>query len=294
MTGLYPDVPDARIPWDVNGTLAYRINAHMPVLINSASPAKMNSELSQGGYGSDLSGDLTDSNGDTINGLMLLFPQAMDLTAMWAISDWGISTYDVRTSADTTNGVDGTWTTRVSGRTAYQGPAVPDYRNSIFSMVASGVIALKITNVTGGNNGRSIGNLHVYGHPSADSDRLEFWHPTLDQPLYATPTFLDWAEVQRGTPSPPVKTVRIKNLASLLSANTITVSEETLTDAGNNFKNAHTFSTDGGVTFASTASIASLAPGQISGQIQVQYAPLVTDALSLHAGRIKAVAGSWA
>lgn len=293
--GLYPDVPDARMPYDVNGTQVYNINTHVPALVSGGNVTKLNSEFGDnlGGPNNGPSGSLDTSAGDTINGLLFLFPQAMDISSIWVASSWGVSTYDVYTSVDTTNGVDGTWVQRTNNHVADGITVSPNYRNNIFAIPATGAIAVKITDVQGGSTGRFLCNVHIYGHPTASSDRLEFWHPTLDQPLYATPAFLDWAEVARGTGSPPVKDVRLKNLASLLTANSITVSHETLTDNTNQFKNAHTLSVDGGTTYTSTVNIPSLAPGAISGFIRVKYAPLITDELSLHAGRLKTDTGSW-
>lgn len=299
MSGLYPDVPDARIAYDVNGTQVYNIVGHVPALVAGANVTGMNSEYGGpvGGLAAHdyalTSGDLSSSAGDSINGLMFLFPQAMNISGMWTASNWGVSTFDVYTSVDTTNGIDGTWVQRVNDHVCDANSVSPDYRNNIFSVPATGAIAVKITDVQGGSTGRVLSNVHIYGHPTASSDRLEFWHPTLDQPLYSTPAYLDWAEVPRGTVTPPTKGVRLKNMASLLTANDITVAYETLTDNTNQFKNAHALSLDGGTSYASTANISSLAPGAISGLITIKYEPLITDELSLHAGRLKTTTVSW-
>lgn len=295
MSGLYPDVPDARIPYDLNGTLIYRINGHVPVLVTGTNPTKLNSEFGDnlGGPNNGPSGNLEDSAGDTTNGLMFIFPVPINLNSMWVAQSWGVATYDVYTSVDTTNGIDGTWVQQINDRVPDGITVSPNYRNNIFACAATGIIAVKITDVQGGSTGRFLCNVHLFGHPTASSDRLEFWHPTLDQPLYTTPAFLDWSEVARGTVSPPTKDVRLKNLAGSLTANTITVDYLTLTDGGNNFKNAHTLSTDAGATYAASASIASIAPGAISGLIRIKYAPLITDELSLHAGRLVTTTGSW-
>lgn len=295
MSGLYPDVPDARIPYDVNGTQIYRINGHVPALVSGSNPTKLNSEFGDnlGGPNNGPSGNLEDSAGDSINGLMFLFPQTMDIAAIWVASSWGVASFDVYTSVDTTNGVDGTWVQRSNNHVPDGITVSPNYRNDIFAIPATGVIAVKITDVQGGSTGRFLCNVHLYGHPSASSDRLEFWHPTLNQPLYSTPAFLDWAEVARGTVTPPTKDVRIKNLASLLTANSIVVSYETLTDNTDQFENAHALSTDAGATYAPTVNIGALSPGSISGLIRIKYEPLITDELSLHAGRLKTVTGSW-
>jgi hypothetical protein len=224
--------------------------------------------------------------------VLWLFPVLMDMDGFFL--DMSNSNGDhpssITWSADTTNGIDGTWAT-YSTLTTPQA-TVPNYRSNIHAVAQAGVKALKFHNTSSGGSWRYF-TVHLYGHPSAAGDRLEFWHPTLDQPLYDTPAFLDWAEVQRGTSTPPVKDVRLKNLASVLNAHDIVISHETLTDPSNHFKSAHSFSVDGGTTYLSTATIATIFAGAVSEIVKVKYAPLITDELSLRAGRLKTVTGSW-
>lgn len=282
MSGLYPDVPDARIPYDVDGTVVANITAgNVVTVLSGGEPALLNNE--------DGSDTLETNQGGSV---LWLFPNLMDIEGFFLDMHNGNDDHpsSVTWSADTTNGIDGTWAT-LSTNTVPQ-TTVPNYRTNIRVAAQAGVKGLKFNNTGSGGFWRYF-TVHLYGHPSTSTDRLEFWHPTLDQPLYDTPAFLDWAEVQRGTIAPPVRDVRLKNLAATLVAHDIVVSHDTLTDPGSNFKNAHWFSDDGGSTYTSNVSISLLAAGEISGIIKVKYAPQITDALSLHAGRLITTTGSW-
>jgi hypothetical protein len=282
MSGLYADVIGARIPYDVDATIVARITSANAVTVYSAGEQALLNNESSSDYAD------TDQGGS----LLFLFPNLMDINGFFLdmANNNGAHTNAVLWSADTTNGVDGTWATLVA--TPAVQSTLPFYRSGIITAARAGVRALKFTNtMTGGY--WHYNTVHIYGSPAATSDRLEFWHPTLDQALSVTPAFLDWAEVSRGTVAPPTKDFRIKNLASILTANSVVVSHQTLTDPSNAFKSAHTLSADGGSTYTATVTISSIAAGSISPIIKVKYAPLITDPLSLQAGRIITTTGSW-
>jgi hypothetical protein len=288
MSGLYPDVPGARIACDIDGTQGASFDGSIIAAMTNAQIIKLQDDT------------VSDSSGQpSFNATQycaLIFPQLMDIHGYYAQyyhvdyhnQDWPAQ---VQTSVDTTNGLDGAWVTRTLGSGMVGTSVIEKMRNNIVSEDWLGVKAVRFWGISGAG-GKALTCVHLYGSPAATTDRLEFWHPTLDQPLSATPAFLDWAEVQRGTSTLLVKDVRLKNLASVLTANTIVIDYESATDSGGNFATAHSLSTDG-ITYGPTVTLTSLAPGAISGVINVKYAPLVTDELSLHSGRLFTTTGSW-
>jgi hypothetical protein len=131
---------------------------------------------------------------------------------------------------------------------------------------------------------------HVFGRIAAgeNPNRLEIWHPTLDQRISAAA--LDWGNVQRA--SSANLTFRVKNRSATLSANGVTLSLDSLTDASPSFLSAHQVSADG-TNFASTASAGTLAPGAISGVMTLRRTVPSNAVLGIWAARLKAVAASW-
>lgn len=131
--------------------------------------------------------------------------------------------------------------------------------------------------------------LHIYGKPSTgeNDDRLELWHPTLDQRVGAA--YFDEGNVPRGSTAD--LPFRLKNRSSTYTANTITVSIEAATDTSPSVPGQHTFSNGG--SYAATTSVSSIAPGAISGTLTLRRITPTNAVLSVWVARIKAVPASW-
>lgn len=277
MAGNYTDPPAARMAYDRDGTQMYQISGAGVITARPGSALiAWNSEAFTGpNFG-------TGGGGYEV----IIFPELRDLKAIGISAGGGIIT--TQTSVNTTNGLDGTWTTianPVSGANTREA-----MRNSISTVVANGIKAIRFA-LTAGLSFFAVPYMHLYGVPSVVNDRLEFWHPTLDQPLSDTPAFLDWGNRPRS--SVATKQVRIKNRSSTLTASSIVVGMEALTDASPTFVSQHDFSLDG-TTFSPTVVLSSLAPGALSGLITMRQSLLSTAVLSLWSQRIYANAGSWA
>lgn len=287
MAGFYPDIPAPRIPYDRNGTMVTKITVSNGSIatLTQTQIQQLNDESTSG---------LNVSLGDWR--IALIFPEPVDIAA-WFVDpshNSGLSSLTADTSTDTTNGFDGTWTSQgsyVDGATLPTG-----YRNSIETRSIANVKAVRFRAAYSGagtNGGAMMNSIHIYGVPAAtaSTDRLEFWHPTLDQPLSATPAFFDWGDRPRSTEV--IRQVRVKNLSSALTASTITVGIQALTDTSPTVTSQHTFAYNGGA-YSATCAIASLAPGEISQSIDVRQTILATAVLGLWAQRIYADAGGWA
>lgn len=278
MAGSYPDALGARIAYDRLNCTLLRVNSATDIVAySSAQVTGMNGEVSG-----------SPSLGDSVN-IALIFPVPYDLTHIYLFTG-NTASVTVKASADTTNGYDGTWSTVRAGmdyKSASSSVISPSYRTQYALTGASGVKAIRLE-----PSGATVFNvLHVYGQPSSSyTDRLALWHPTLDQPLTSTPAHLDYGDVARGTA--PTKQFRVKNLSAALTAGSITVGAEALTDTTPTFVSQTTFSNNGGA-YASTASIASLAPGGISPVITAKLTTSGSTALGLYAQRYFATAASW-
>lgn len=282
MAGNYPDSPSWRIAIDKDGTTAFYISSSN--IITSAE----NDALTK------VSDDDTTTTLDTElaadSWFCLIFPLLMDIDAAFIVGDaFGnpdIRPSAVRTSVDTTNGVDGTWVTRSAGSApAYT--AKEAERLDIVSSTWGGIRGLK---VAGGGFGLAIKSLHLYGEPTAGQsyDRLALWHPTLDQRV--GPAYFDWGNTPRGSTAD--RTFRVKNLSGTLTAVTPRVAMDILTDSSPSFIGEHFIGLSG--TFLAQQNIASLSPGAISAETLTLRRVIPTNAqLSLWSMRVYAEATSW-
>ena len=276
MAGSYPDVPGARIAYDRDGSTGARIsNTNAVTSLTAGEVNNMNDE----------DADST-TMGDT-GRLAIFFPVPMTLVGCFHA---GSSTITTEISSNTTNGVDGTWTTFRAG-VANAGIS-PTYRSSIFTAGApsTGVKSIRFT-TSSSSAGAAMNAAHVYGYPDSNSDRLEFWHPTLDQPLRNTPAYFDYGDVSRSAANIE-RDFRIKNLSTSLTANTITVGREAPTDTSPTYVSQTEFRYNGG-SYGSTASLGSLAPNTISNVFTAKFDISATAVLSVWAQRYFADAVSW-
>jgi hypothetical protein len=281
MAGTYPDIPSPRIAYDRDGTLVYTqssdINA--PTLQNQATMNAMNDEANSGTF------SLVGPAGS----FSFVFPQNYTITHIYlsaSRSPW----LNVQKSSDTTNLVDGTWTQIAASIAADS--STTGYRNSIVAIATppTDVKALRIHSTNSSGFSATLNTCQLYGYPTATSDRLEFWHPTLDQSLNLTPAYLDWGDIARSSSNS--RDVRIKNISSGLTANTITAGVEALQDGSPAVVGMYTFSYAGGA-FGATASIPSLAPGAISGLLTVKLDLTATAPVSIWSQRLYANATTW-
>lgn len=289
MAGFYPDVPAARMPYDRDGTIATRVKGDGTTsTVTGADLIKWNDDSSGTWADMGASGET-----DTQEWVAFIFPELRDLSAMF-LMDYDRTSFAaaVQTSTDTTNGRDGTWTSRGTVTSASSTGNMTTARTEIRTLSVAGVKAVRVC-----GPGRNVFNsnrraTHIYGTITAGQtpDRVRLWHPTLDQPLSDTPAYFDWGDTAQG--STATKTFRVKNNSSTLTANTITVSREALTDLSPTVVSQLDLSYDGG-GYGSTASIASLAPGAISNLVTLRRQSSATAELGLGWQRIIAAAATW-
>lgn len=274
MAGFYPNVPDNRMAYHLDGTRVYvKDTGNTLTQLTAAQIATMNDEDGDG-YAAP-SGNVE---------LIFSFPEPRDVRGYFFVYNDNFTPTSLRVSSDTTNLLDGTWTSIASPWTYVISTITPNYRSMINTVSAGNVKALSF-GVTGFNGARSILALHLYGFiPLAQTtQRLIFWDPTLAQQVNGA--HFDWGDVVQGTSY--VKTFRIKNNSPTLTANSIVISSATET-----FAMAVEFSTNG-TTYTPTINIGNLAPDATSAVLYVRRPVPAAEPLRLQASRFQAVAGSW-
>jgi hypothetical protein len=220
----------------------------------------------------------------------LIFPEQRNVVGVWVHmleSDDGPGSMQV--SSDTTTGQDGLWTSY--GGFGWNTSAKPGYRTNITATVANGIQGIRFYIGNGGlSNHKRLSGFHVYGAvvPGTDSDRLRFWHPTLDEEVPGH--YFDWGNVPRATTL--IREFRIKNVHPTLTAVGVGTTFEALTEASPTLASQHDFSTNG-IVWSASASIGTLAPGQVSDVAYFRRNTSATAALSVWSGRIIASASSY-
>lgn len=297
MVGYYMDAPSDRIAWDRDGSLAtlFASNGNAIEVLSVDQLRDVNSEA-PGTYGFH----------NNKNHFAVVFSAPHDCASIF-VSFYSINgsykvPITVQTSKDTTNGFDGIWTTHTTTLDPYQ-EIKPNYRltSKLFPLIpgtaSSGIRGVRLITASVyssadiGNWNPRIHALHVYGTPSASggSDRVGFWHPTLDVP--APPTLFDWGDVPRSSSAD--KRFRIKNLSSSVSAKGVELYVEALTPGIPSAAGMHTISIDGGSTFWSLQTLPDLSPGEVSSEIVVRRTVPDNAQLSVWSARIAADVGEW-
>lgn len=282
MAGNYPDAPSWRMAWDRDGTqMLYMVNGtNVPADRTTAEMIALNDESNGGVF-----------FGDNSSGyLILIFPELRDIDAIFFRMQGNQPTYQV--STDTTNGVDGVWTTVSTVGWSSSSSVKPSYRTGIGSSTQLAVRAIRffIGNGGIGSNPFNAYALHLYGEiaPGQNPNRLDFWHVTSDARL--SPSALDWGNVPRSSSAD--KTFRVKNLSADMTAYSIRVAMESLTDSIPSVPAQHTISYNGGA-FLPQVNIGDLAPGAMSGPITLRRVTPSNATLSLWSFRVFAEPNSW-
>jgi hypothetical protein len=285
MAGNYLDAPNNRLAWDIDGTQLYW--SGNAVDVNQYDQGTMTALNREG-------------TAEVVGGVggrffYFFFPRLMDITAMHVGASWNASTSGAAAwSADTTNGADGTWTSFSNAGWWHSGNGSTgnskiSQRQEIGPVGLSAIRCLRLYLNTGGGVS-ALQTVHLYGRPAAgqNSDRVEFWHPTLDQRV--DPARFDWGNAQRNSSADV--TFRVKNLSSSLTANNVVLSFDALTNTSPSVP-AQQYVSDDGTNFFATRTIPALAPGAISGVYTLRRVTPVDAVLSLWWARLLANVTTW-
>ena len=280
----YTPAPDQRLPYDVDGSIVVQdIDTHTPA--HFASSSDMQGWQSAAGAAPNTGYTNVNSPIST----WICFPQLTVVTGIYGYADgraYGGAFDEVTGSADSTNGLDGTWeTATLSGGF----PAPPGYtdlwRSGIKPVSFSGPMKwVKVRFQNPGTPGYLV-QLHVYGHKASgevpddliaiDSDEgsSEFTGPE------------DFGDVHEAS-TPITRSFKIRNTSATLTANSVLVE----VDLGSHWK----ISLDGATWVTSLTLPSSIAPGADSPTIYIQdIPPSFTAPLGPDEGRVVWQAGSW-
>jgi len=285
MAGNYNDVPGQRMAYDRDGTVCVYVNGTSATQQAQSLMVTMNDHGTTGWNFPD-EGNLQG---------VLIFPEKRDIVGVHQAVEYGGSSgwntyYGFKTSVDTTNGIDGTWVTQASPTTGIGNRE--SMRENITPYNLTGIKAVKWHWAGSWYGAGQYFRIkpHLYGGPTSGEapNRLRFWHPTLDQEVDGA--YFDWGDIPRSTTVD--KDFRIKNPSATLTAETVGLTMEALTDTTPSNVGQHSFTTDG-VTFASSVNLGDLAPGVISPVVTLRRVTVADAVFSLWWTRIVASASAW-
>ena len=215
----------------------------------------------------------------------LLFPEPRDIYGVfWQMNpqDTGTPPYSIfETSVDTADGTDGTWVSQTGPDTdateAYNPQpstggtgVVPYYRteivNDLFASVpVTGVVGVRVSSST--SFAQFIQTLHVYGQPSSgdNPDSLRFWQNGTDAEVGGG--YFDFGDTTGG--GTYAIEFKLRNISSTYTANGISLSCETLSDASPSLISQFLVSLDG-VTYNETVAVGDIAPSTTTGTLYIQ------------------------
>lgn len=286
MAGNYPDYTDHRMAYDQDGTQVYwiRLDTSSVTQLSSTDVSKLNDE------DLDVVSQLAQVSSPNA-AFGFIFPELRDLSGYQMYCSGGHLGFGVgncETSTDTTNFIDGTWTSQ--GTFAHNtNPSLGLTRTGITGISATGIRAIRFR-FGNTNAGCDWAWMHLFGSVASgqNPNRLVLWHPTLNQRV--GPAHFDWGNVPRGSSADV--SFRVKNNSASLTANSIVVSTDAPSDTTPSVANQHTLNLNGG-SFAATQTISSLSPGAISQVLTLRRVTPSNAVLSLWTARVKAAAGSW-
>ncbi|HET7630305.1 MAG TPA: hypothetical protein VFK03_02935 [Candidatus Saccharimonadales bacterium] len=275
MAGFYPDVPGNRFAYHLDGTQVFMKNDSTNELtqLSTTSLSLMNDE--------DSDAFQFDPYGRTI---IFVFPEPRQFSGYYiSTDDTNVST--IRTSTDTTNGLDGTWVTLTSDAVQSSGSPIPSYRTNA-QTVAGGVVKAISMYLGDEYSTDNVYALHLYGSIplTSNPDRLIFWEPINDNATDGA--YFDWGDIGQGTSK--TKTFRIKNNSSTKTASSITLASTAVT-----YGMTVQFSTDD-VNYSASINIGDLAAGATSSVLYVKRSVPANEPMQVQACYFTADAASWA
>ena len=278
MAGSYPDVPGPRIMYDLDGTNVYwHVGAFdPPIQLTSAQISTMNDE-SDSTY-------FTMEAGLEWRYLVFIFPVAMTIKGIFTATNDQVGI--VEYSTDSTNGMDGSWSTLVSNMPDYT-TNYPYYRSDIQTLNVNNIKSIRL--YCGTWFGLEVKSVHLYGYPtSSTGTRLEFWKT--DESARLDPAAFDFGDTPQGSTASVA--FKVKNVSSTLTANNVYIGIQVATDFSPSLYSQYTVNSNGG-PFDQTASVGGIAPSSFSPTCILKRNTSASGALGLHALRVNAYASSF-
>lgn len=279
MAGSYPDVPGYRFAYDMDGTsvVYWRTALSSYLSPNSSQLRTINDANPIVGWGG-LGGD---------GHLILLFPEIRSISGILLNYSRNNPIGALQWSSDTSNGIDGAWTTIAAWTSPLVTSNNADLRNLITAVSVPAVTALRFYNM-GGYAGPAILNLHIYGSiPTTSSpDRLRI----VDISNNDIAAQLDFGDIRQRNNI--TKQFKVVNNSTTQTANNITVTFDVPYDATPTLVGQYQLSTNN-TTFANAINIGTLAPGASSATLYLRDTVSSSANLGLWSLRLVASANTW-
>jgi hypothetical protein len=219
-----------------------------------------------------------------------VFPELRNITHWLAVHEGRSAPVTLYYSTNTTNGLDGTWTSVESLDYVEPNTMINKLRSLPSAVNLVNVRALKTTHpVTAGlffDSGGDYHKVHFYG-TKAQSSRLVFWEPDWDEECNTQ--FWNWGNFSAG---PTVKRFRVKNISQdKRSVGTIISAQNKAGDAYDDGQ-YFSFSTNG-TSYSTTLNIGNLETNQVSSTLYIKLDIPVTVANRYISARIIAHPTTW-
>jgi hypothetical protein len=270
----YPAYPSWRLPYDIDGTRLYSIDAGVST-DRTDDAALINDESTD----TTVERDLT---------WAWVFPSRRVIEYIMVYTD-GEGTFQVEASDNSTDGVDGNWSIPWEVISAQGSDPKEAYRTGIRrSPIACK--ALRISEIGSTDSGTELAMVHLFGDfdYTTDTDSLVFWHPTLDERL--PPDYFDFEEVIRG--SSEDLTFRIRNTSSTLTATGVSVFLDATTDTTPSVPAQHLISQEETI-YRSIENIGDIQPTALSDILTLRRVTARDAILGLWSFRVRATVSSW-
>lgn len=277
MAGVYPDVPGSRFAYDQDGTVLVTYSQTGTGTITTRTTLdKQRANQNQSGTNFSSSSSWA----------ALLFPELRTITGYYMNinHDAGPGRL-LQSSANTTNGQDGTWSTIANPFVFDNGDNIdvsPGYRSNIQLVNVPNIIAVRW------GQGLYIRAFHLYGSiaTTESPDRLRI----VDVSGNDIVAQFDYGDIRQR--NNVTKQFKVVNNSSTKTANNITVSLDTNPDASPTLIGQYQLSTDN-TSFANAINIGTLAPGASSATLYVRDTVSATAQLGPWALRLIASANTW-
>lgn len=281
----YAPAPDLRLQFNEDGSAVYKQANAGGGILATATQGQMDALISES-CGNAFAVAATERIG-------VLFPARTNVRGLFiANNGTTASNGEVRWSDDTTDGINGTWTTWTS---VLPVPVVPSARNDIWRTNLISTEAVGMTNIRGitissPSTLGSIRALHLYGQAGALAPTPWLYLSRLDSdPLRGAD--VDFGDAPRGASR--TVALRVSNQRSGFIARSVIASLVALTPSSPTLASMTTFSADG-VTFAAGPfNMGDQYPHTGDGRLYVRLAPTAAAQLSYWRQRIKLAATTW-
>lgn len=292
--GFYRDPPNRRMAYDEDGSLVVYLETNGDITQTSgAQRIALNDEDSIQTHNNGLFGVVGPY-------IVMIFPELRDISHSYRNLDpsGGRTSmgFNYEVSANTTNGLDGTWTTSAPF-TAWAESTSPNFRGDNLTIVgSSGSKGIKHHMGNGATySAASWRQWHIYGVKSAGQTphRIDFCDSGGNELLID----FDYGDQPRSSdrtwgPSTTYNqssALYLKNRSSTKQATEVNVTFEVLATDFNNFLG---LSKDN-ITFGTTINYTTINPQQVVGPIYVKHSPTIAAALGVKAARLQVAVGTW-